>query len=254
MALRLPFKPIDVGPIAVRDVSAAEDALMKHDITLGAGVLRRNAAKFAAIVRSDAAQFPDDPDALRILVEAERAAGNNGAAALAVDRWLVAQPNAPLALMHKAQLQLEALRATGERSEAQWDTARKLILAANKAAPTNPEILMAYYDSFLAQGALPPAGAQNALVRAFDLVPQDDFLRHKVAADYESRGMIDDAIAIIRPAAFALHAESDDPKRRQKEEAREKNRAIGNYRTETAREMLERLDKKLAEKGKGAAS
>jgi tetratricopeptide (TPR) repeat protein len=217
--------------------------------------LRRNAAKFAANVRSDASRFPTDPHALRILVEAERAAGNNDAAAQAVEGWLAVQPNAPLALMHKGQLQIERLRSAGTNSGGQWNAARKMILDANKAAPDNPEILTAYYDSFLAQGVLPPAEAQNALVRAFDLVPQDDYLRHKVASDYERRAMIEDAIATIRPAAFALHAAPDDPKKKQKEqEAREKYRAVGDDRSETAREMLERLEKKLAEKGKAAAS
>jgi hypothetical protein len=247
MAIRLPFKPIDVGPITIREMSPAENALLLHDIALGRGVLQREAGKFAAEVRSDSASYQDDPYALRILTEAERAAGGNEAAARAVDRWLAVQPQAPLALMHKAELQIDGLRKAGKYQGPVWEDARKLILAAAKGAPRNPQILVSYYDSFVAQGMLPPAGAQNALVRAFELVPQDSQLRHKVAADFESRNMIEDAIATIKPAALVLHGAPDDPKKAKKQaEARERDREVGDSRSETAREMLERLEKKLA--------
>ena len=255
MALRLPFKPIEVGPIAVRTLSPAEDALIEYDITLGVGVPKGMAAAFARRVRAAAARFGEDPHALRILTEAERAALNNAAAAQAVDRWLAVRPDNPLALMHKAELQIEALRRAPPPNAAPWEAARKLILAAHKAAPRNPQILVAYYNSYRAQGLLPPPGAQNGLVRAFELVPQDDSLRHMVAADFEARGMIEEAIATIRPAAFALHSGDAEPRKKKKEEeVREKYREAGDSRTETAREMLERLEKKLATRRPAAAS
>jgi hypothetical protein len=253
MALRIPFKPIDVGPIAIRTLSLAEDALIEHDIALGGGIPVRVAADFARKVRSAAARFPKDPYALRILTEAERAAGNKAAALEAVERWLAVKPGDGLALMHKAELQIEALRAAKSSDKSAWEAARKLILAANKAAPGNPQILAAYYNSFISEGVLPPPGAQNALVRAFELVPQDDMLRQQVAADFEHRGMIAEAIAVIKPAAFSLHGADSDPKKKKKQdELLEKYRLAGDGRTETAREMLERLEKKLAET-KGAA-
>ncbi len=254
MAYRMPFRPIDVGEIAIRPLRAAENAMLRHDLALDAGVMRSNAAQFIREVRESAKPFPRDPYALRILAEAERAAGNNAAAAEAVDRWLAARPNDPLALMHKGWLQAAALRAAGNADPAAWDAARQPIIAANKAAPLTPQILYAYYDSFVLQGVLPPPGAQNGLVKAFELIPQDENLRYKVAADFERRDMIAEAVAVIRPLAFSAHAPETDPEKKKKQDARrEKLRLVGDDLTETPAEMYQRLEAKLAAKGGGEA-
>lgn len=247
MALALPFKPITVGDIAIAELSPARDALIEHEIALGSGVLKRTAAQFAASVRKVAARFPDDPYALRILTEAERSAGNSELAGKAVDRWLSLAPGDPLAMMHKGALQVEALRSAGARDSAAWAKAREPIFEAHKAAPGNPEILIAYYDSFAAQGMLPPAGAQNGLVAAFEALPQDSAIRYKLASDFEQRGLIEDAIAVITPAALELRSGADDEKEKKKQDLeREKYRKVGDDTTETPREMLLRLEKKLA--------
>jgi hypothetical protein len=251
-AVRLPFKPIDVGPIAVRTLSPAEDALMKADIAFGRGVIVSEAPALAKEVRSIAARFPKDPHALSILIEAERAAGNREAAAAAVARWLAVQPGAPRALMHQAELEIDALRQTRSTNKAAWEKPRTLLLDANKRAPGDPMILEAYYDSFLAEGVLPPPGAQNALVKAFDLVPQDDDLRYKLASDFEQRQMIEDAIQIIKPAAFSLSEEENPAKRAKRERQEARYREVDEVKRETPREMLARLETKLAGRAKSA--
>lgn len=246
MAYRMPFRPIDVGPIEIRSMRAAENALLLHDLALDAGVMKSNAPKFVRDVREAARRFPKDPYALRILTEAERGAGNHAAAAEAVERWLAERPADPLALMHKGWLQAAALRAAGTSDPAAWDAARQPIVAANKAAPLTPQILHAYYDSFVLQGMLPPPGAQNGLVKAFELIPQDEYLRYKVAADFEKRDMIAEAVAVIRPLAFSAHAPETDEKKKKKEETRrERLRLVGDDLTETPAEMYQRLEAKL---------
>jgi hypothetical protein len=140
-----------------------------------------------------------------------------------------------------------ALAASGSNDQAAWDNSRKPIIAAIKAAPRNPQPLVAYYKSFERQGVLPPPGAQNGLAMAFELVPQDDVLRYMVSTDFERRNMVAEAIATIKPAAFSLHAPESDPKKKTKEQAeREKYRIVGDNRQETAAEMLRRLEQKLA--------
>lgn len=253
--LRLPFKPIDVGMIDVRQLSPAEDALIMHDIALGRGIFRRDAAEFASDVRRSVARFPNDLHALRLLTEAERAAGNRDAALAAAARWHKADPASGLALMHKAELDIEALVAARSTDEEAWDTARAQMITASKLTRGEPQILLSYYESFKAQGKLPPAAAQNALVEAFKLVPQADMLRHMVATDFEARGMIDTAITIIKPAAYQLHSDENDPKKKKRAaELREKYREVGDTRTETALEMLTRLEKKHAEQKGGASN
>ena len=251
----LPFKPIDVGPIEIRTLRPVEEDLIRHEIALGSGVLKTKAAKFAQEVRAIAGRAGEDPYALRILTEAERIGGNNAAASQAVDRWLAARPGDGLAMMHKGELQIEALRAARSTDKAAWRAARKLILDGNKAAPNNPQILAAYYNSFVAEGVMPPAGAQNGLYSALELVPQDEGLRYQLASDFEHRGMIQEAITIIKPAAMTLHSDEDDPKKKKRQqELREKYRAVGDDRTETARGMLARLEKKLGGGAPAAAA
>jgi tetratricopeptide (TPR) repeat protein len=247
-AVRIPFKPIDVGALSVRTLSPAEQALVEKDITLGRGLYEREAARFAEDVRAVAKRFPADPYALKILAEAERAVGNMSGATSAVDRWLQVQPRSPRGLMHKAGIQIDALREARSQDSKAWEDARKLLLEAHKADTRDPLILETYYDSFAAQGISPPAGAQNALFRALELVPQDSAIRYKLALDFEQRGLIEDAITIIKPAAFALHGEGEESKRQKqrRERAERKWREVGETKTETAREMLARLEQKLA--------
>jgi tetratricopeptide (TPR) repeat protein len=166
----------------------------------------------------------------------------------AVNRWLEAQPRAARALMHKGQLQTEALLEARSSDTKAWEEARNLLLEAHKADPRDPLILEAYYDSFLAQGVEPPPGAQNGLFKALQLVPQDEGIRYKLAFDFEQRGLIEDAITIIKPAAVKLHGEGEESERQKqrRERAEKRWREVGHEEKETAREMLVRLEEKLA--------
>ncbi|MDT9599798.1 tetratricopeptide repeat protein [Sphingosinicella rhizophila] len=247
-ATRTQFKPIDIGPLAVRTLSPAEDALIKKDIELSRGILVREAAEFAEDVRKIAGRYPQDPYALRILTEAERAAGNTNEAMAALDRWLALQPRDPKALTHRAQMQVEALASARSTDEQAWNAARQQIVDAIKLAPDDPFPLIAYYDSFRAQNLLPPAGAQNGLYHAFELMPQVPQLRQKLASDFEQRNMIKDAIDIIKPAAYALHSDDDksESEKRKEAELKAKNRVAGEpVDAEEPWQMLDRLEKKL---------
>lgn len=246
-ALVLPFKPIDVGAIQVRKLSDSEQLLIMADLRLHAGIAVSSATRFAQTVGSAAKRYPGDPYALRIATEAEQASGNLAAAGNSVKRWLAIRPDDPLALMHKGEVEVAALAAARSTDSAAWEQARKPFLAAIRRSPNNPQMLLAYYNSFVAQGVLPPPGAQNGLVRAFELVPQDDVLRYMVAADFERRNLIGEAIAVIRPLAYSVHSTENDAKKRKKETAeRDKYRVVGDHRQESASEMLRRLEGKLA--------
>jgi hypothetical protein len=242
--IRLPFRTIEVGEIATRAVRPAENALMDQEIRLSRGIPRREAAAFAATVRAIAGRYPDDPFALSTLAEAEWLSGNDQAAGTAADRVLAIEAGHPRALVIKARVQLAALRASGVSEAAQWNAARLLLVRARRAAPTDPMVLTAIYESFVAQGVQPPESAQNALYTAMEAAPSDGELRYRLALDFERRGMIAEAIAIIRPEAFAVpHRENEsEGDRRRREEQEERYRDARTERHETAREMLVRLE------------
>jgi tetratricopeptide (TPR) repeat protein len=204
-------------------------------------------------VRDSAGRFPGDPFALALLSEAERLAGNRDAAAAAADRLLAVRPGDPRGLLQKALAEMEKLRAASSADPKAWAAARQYLVRASRAAPNDPLILEAYYDSYAGQGPLPPEPAQAALYRAMELAPSDSELRYKVASDFEKRDMIAEAIAIIRPVAYVLpHRKAESAKeRKRREEREEKNRTAGEVKRETAREMLARLEARLASKKKG---
>lgn len=246
--LNVPFKPIQVGRITVRDLRPAEDALVMQEIRLGQGIAAKHARDFVDDVREIASRHQNDPYALQVLTEAERLVGNDSAALAAAERLLAVDPANALGLMHKGALQAQALGRARSTDEAAWKAARDLILAANRAAPHDPLVMEAYYDSYVAQGVLPPASAQNALFKALQLAPGDSDLRYKVAADFERRDMIREAIHVIRPTALAMRAHGDESERerRKREEMEDEWREAGERERETPRDMLTRLERKLA--------
>ena len=240
------FKKIDPGSITVSPVPAAQAALMTADIMMDAGVLARNAPGFAATVRKTAASFPRDPFALRMRVEADWLADERDDRAAALAQWAAIAPRDPTLLHHQALLAIDLLGAAKETNADKWEAVRRDLLVAHKLAPNDPSILKSYYDSYVMQGAEPTPGAQNALFRALDIVPQDDEVRYALAAAFEARGLYKDALTVIAPAAFAvddsktgLRREADAEKRRMR------FRLARQPMHETARAMLNRLEQKV---------
>ena len=247
--VRLPFRPIDPGAINLRTLRPAEQALLEYEIKINQGFLQSEAQEFANKVRSVAGRYLTDPFALAILAETEGLAGNKAAALTATEKLLAIQPDHARALTQKAMLQIDSLRAAGSTDKAAWQAARQPIVRARKAAPNDPIVLEAFHRSYLEQGVLPPEAAQNALYTAMELAPSDNDLRYRVARDFEQRNLIREAIAIIRPSAYVLpHRKTESEREKKKREEREeKYRGAGQQRRETAREMLDRLQKKLSE-------
>jgi tetratricopeptide (TPR) repeat protein len=245
--IRLPFRAIDVGAITARTLRPAEQALILDEIRLSQGYPEREAAAFAAEVRRDAAAFPDDPLAIRLVMETQYLAGAHAEAMAAAERLLAIEPNNARALATKGLIQAAALGAARSSDAAAWTAARRFLVRAVNAAPQDPIVLQAYYRSFLIQSVLPPESAQNALYTAMELAPSDDELRYQLARDFEQREMIREAIAIIRPVAYQTphRGNESDSERRRREEREERNREAGQERHESPRQMLARLQARL---------
>jgi hypothetical protein len=220
--------------------------LLPLDIRLFAGIPAAGAAEFADKVVATAGRFPADPDAFRVLFEAQRLAGRTALAKAAAERWAELAPGSGLAIAARADALSDTLAAARNHDPAEWVAVRKLYAEAAKKAPDAPHILHGFYQSYLKQGITPPESAQNALYHAFELLPQFGELRMQVAADFEMRGMIDEAIAVIRPEAYLSIDPSalDDRERRKREARLKKYRVAGERESETAREMLNRLEAK----------
>ena len=254
--LSLPFRAIDIGEIRIRTLSPTEQALFRSEIDFSQGISNEEFPEFSARVRQQAAAFPSDPFALRLLVEVERTANNLASARAALDRLLAVTPEDPRGLMYKGLVEIEALRTAGNGSGPAWQEARRPIERALAISPNDPLVQEAYYDSYSATGRLPPDEAQAALYRAMELAPSDSRIRYKVASDFEQRNLLPEAIAIIRPDANRVpERRSESERERQRRLAREdRYRRAGTARRETAREMLERLLRKQQESAPASAS
>jgi hypothetical protein len=247
--VRLPFRALDVGQINVRTLRPAEQALLEQEIKLSQGVRQTEIAERAATIRNIAARFPNDPYALALVAEAEQLAGNIPAAMAAADHWLQIEPNNARALMRKGKLQVAVLAANRSTDQAAWAAARRYLIRAMDAAPNDPLPHLAFYESFTAQGVMPPDIAQNALYTAHELAPSDSEISYKLALDFEHRNLIREAIAIIRPDAYRTRERrgESESERRERERREDRFRDAGTVRHETALEMLNRLQARLGQ-------
>lgn len=246
--IRLPFRTIDVGQIALTTPGPAEQALMLQEIKLSQGYPQREAVEFAAEVRTIAARFPNDPFALRMVMETAYLAGDNAGALAAADRLLAVDPNHARALATQGLIRTAALAAARSTDAAAWTAARAPLVRAKGLAPRDPIVLWAFYRGYAVQGVLPPEEAQNALYDAMELAPSDGELRYQLALDFERRRMIPEAIAIIRPEAnsFPDRRNESEGDRRERERREDRERQAGTARHETPLEMLRRLEGMLS--------
>ena len=216
---------------------------MTQEIKLSQGYPQREAAAFANEVKGIAARFPNDPFALRLVMETAFLANDMAGATDAANRLLAVQPDNARALTIKGTIQVNGLAAAQNRDAAAWNAARAPLLRARQAAPRDPVVLRAFYRGYALQGGMPPEEAQNALYDAMELAPSDGEIRYELASDFERRRMIPEAIAVIRPEAnsFPHRGNESDADRRRREELEERNRQAGTVRHETPLEMLNRL-------------
>ncbi|AQR73258.1 hypothetical protein [Sphingomonas sp. LM7] len=245
-AVALPFKKLDVGSITARKANRAEEDMLVLEMKLFAGIPERETDAFADRVTGAAARHSTNPYALRLATEALRLAGRTDRAIEFADRWVAAAPTDGLAVAARAELTVDQLERAKAKGAAEWTAVRKLYAEAAKLSPDEPSILYRFYTSYLREGRTPPESAQNALYRAFELMPQEDELRGQLAADFEMRDMLDEAIATIRPAAFVSIDPVDlsDGEKKERETDKLRYKLAGTTDGETARERLNRLEAK----------
>lgn len=202
---RLKPEHVRIGAIKIRELTPAEDAVMDVKIRSRRGVDEAQAKQLLPLVRRAAAPFPNDVAAQTTLAEAEFDAGNLAEAEAAADRAIAANPKSVDGLLYKARARMA--RAVKDRiaDKATWDGIRRLIVAANRADPDDPEPLILFYRSFGAQGIDATPNATMGLVDAFGVAPQDRGLRMTVAYQMLKDGKAAEARKALAPIAFDPH-------------------------------------------------
>ena len=245
------YKPVKVPvrePVIQRvmPVSAGEAAMIPETIAFNDADLneyrkagdreieRKKRAEVLDHIRRKAAQYANDPYALYLLGEAEKASGNAAAAEQAVDRFLAIQPSNAGGMSLKSLLVAQrAMTMTGNARLQTAAEARRIAMAANKLDPDNPQTYVAFYQGFKATGAKVPANAVEGLAVAVDKLPGDSGVRQMLVDEYAAEGQYGAAIAMLIPIANDPH---ESPLR------------------QAAREQLATLQAKLAEQRSGKKS
>ena len=115
----------------------AEQALITHEIKLSQGYPAARGGRVRRRgPRASPARFPDDPFAIRLVMETERLAGNDAAALAAADRLLAIEPNNARALATKgAGPGRRACAPRGSTDAAAWTARAPAFVRADRAAP-----------------------------------------------------------------------------------------------------------------------
>lgn len=245
------YPQLSAGPVKIETLSPSDSALVNLELRMSAGVLRSRAKAFADRVRSVTRPHLADPNALRVLADAERMGGNRTESLAAADRLLALDPASPWGNYFRGVNEVDALAQARSADDAAWDAARARLRAAMKSLPNEPRIARAFYESYSRRGVLPPAVAQNALAHALDLIPRENSLRLLVVRDYEARGLLQDAIDTLAPLAYGLVDETEKAKRQREKRQDEYREVEDEDDKETPREMVVRL---LAKRDAAAAA
>lgn len=160
-----------------------------------------------------AKRAPDDPEVLYQLARAEYDIGKRGdrpgmeRAEGWIDQALALDAEHVRANVLKADLMFRRLSGTGA-SQMEWATARAYISAAIRLDPEDPLALIAFFQSFAAQGIDPPVSAYDAMAKAFDLAPESKEVRLLYAFSLARKGDFDGAIAAVEVMAYDPHGAS----------------------------------------------
>jgi tetratricopeptide (TPR) repeat protein len=195
------------SPVTVRKVSRGFGEVLPLVIISQRGVDREEAIELLPRVRKVVAEFPDDPDVLAALAEAEFDAGNDDGAIAAADRALAIDPAVKNALVQKGYA-LFRKAENAEDASAAYRAAMAPFAALNRLENDHPLPLIYYYRSFTESGVEPDENARLALERAAQLAPFDQALWLEAAVMQAGEGSREIARASLAPLAANPHGGS----------------------------------------------
>jgi tetratricopeptide (TPR) repeat protein len=202
---------LSFAPIAIRELNPAEVASLAVRMQSDRGIEPdepEKAEEIAQEARELAANYPDEPEVLAALAEAEYDAENDEAAIAAADQALALNPTHMNALIQKG-LALTRIASATKDAEA-WAAVRSHFLAVNKIEPEHPIPLLYYFLSYPGQGMEPTQNAIDGLELALQLAPYDPQLRLITAQVQMNQKRYREAIQTLSVLALNPHYEEDD--------------------------------------------
>lgn len=220
LSLRFGPDQFDIGPVAIRRLTAGEEEIMPVRVISKRGVGREEALEILQDARAVAARHPGDAAVLAALAEAEYDAGNDAEAIAAADAALALDPNQVNAYVQKGYALFRRAAGADDPVEAYREAVEPFI-ALNQLENDHPLPLIYFFRSFAESGREPPENAVLGLQRAAELAPFDLDLRLNLATLYLQNGQTGLARANFLPIAYNPH---------------------GGPRADGARAVIERID------------
>jgi cytochrome c-type biogenesis protein CcmH/NrfG len=218
--LLLPAKSLSIGPVNVRELHEAEAAAMPIRIRSKRGVDAKLAQEVVTDARKVAGRYPDDPEVLAMLAEAEYDAGNDESAIAAADKALARNPAQINALVQKGYaMARKASKVVGTRD---WTYVRRHFASINHIEHDHPIPLYYFYETYLEEGIEPTQNAIAGLEWALELAPYDGNVRMTAARQQIRDERYAQAVRTLGPLAYSPHAGDDNPALELLETARQK--------------------------------
>lgn len=195
--------------VTIALLSEGAQAMIRFRLVSTRGVDHDAAVSLFRKAAPVAERFPADPVAQGWFSEIAADAGEEAAAARAVERTLVADPKSTQGLTYAAMLAMRG--AAKSKTVADWDAARHAIVRANRVDPDRALPLVLFYSTFEAQAITPRKSAVVGLYRAQELVPQDPSVRVLAARQLIRDGDLPAARRMLAPLAYNPHAPTDNP-------------------------------------------
>jgi tetratricopeptide (TPR) repeat protein len=197
-------KALTIGPIIVRALSPGQAEMMPTTIRSKVGVTHEEALGLLPEAHRVAAHYPDDPEVLAALAEAEVDAGNDDAAIVAADRCVAIDPKQINAQIQKGYALIDKIH-TGALPKESWRDVRSQFMKVNRIENDNPIPLVQFYLSYLGQGVAPTKNAIDGLEWAMALAPFDSSVRWLVAQQMIFDNRLNDAAQTLAPLAYSPH-------------------------------------------------
>ncbi|MBI1186334.1 MAG: hypothetical protein GC206_03245 [Alphaproteobacteria bacterium] len=191
---------------AVTRLPAGADDLLTRDLRLRRGVQEDDRDALIEAVRRRASGS-SDPFALRTLGRAEILAENFDAAQAALNTALTAAPDDVEALYLMGVAFAQQAANSGD-SEALIAESRRYFVRAFQIDPRHAPTLYRFAMTFWRNDAPMPRERLDILVEAANLAPQVDEIGINAGIQLLSHGRRDEAIAVLRPIAYAPHGGS----------------------------------------------
>lgn len=191
--------------VTVRQLPAAESAMLLLGVRAQLGVEKAARADFVAQVRREAARYPADDIAQLVLAETEANFGAREVARKSYESLIAKEPPNRRALIGLGFLLLADRQEDLVAQRAANRQVRRLAAKANRLMTEDPAALLLFYMSFSADENGASDNARQGLQAAYDSLPQNWQAAIMLAGEYLHDADPGQAIALLKPIAYEPH-------------------------------------------------